>query len=57
MWNNSQEYLLKASVEDLMQPKLQEKIPTAGVGLWEKGKQILSPILCFFFFHFLGSVH
>ena len=44
--------------EDLMQPKLQERSPPAWVGLWEKGKrQILSPILFFFFFHFLGSVH
>lgn len=46
--------------EDLMQPKLQERSPPAWVGLWEKRKrQILSPILCsfFFFFHFLTSVH
>ena len=41
--------------EDLMQPKLQERSPPAWVGLWEKGKkQILSPILCFFFFFSLS---
>lgn len=51
MWNNSQEYLLKACRRSHA-TKAKERSSPAWVGLWVKEKQYF-PILCFFFFHFL----